>query len=117
MSDKKTFKISGLTPMTKGELTENDLFLVSDADDPKTNSQFTTKSLSYSTLSSAVVDATAKSKAVKDEIKDEVKYQLENNIQKYAPIQTWYEKGSDAPAELEVEDGTIILSCGAASAD
>ncbi len=86
MSGPKPFKISDLPKMEKKDLTTSDLFLVSDAVDAARNATYTSKGITFGTLSSSIATSVGKSEEVKKDVENTVKTEMTNKIEQYAPI-------------------------------
>ena len=127
MSNVKPFKLSQLSgdmQMKEGDLTSEDLFLVSDIKDNRGNEINQSKSLRFDTLQNKIVKNMAPevaeglkddvTKQVTDEVKptiqievnNSVKNELTNNIQSYATIQQYVEI-------VETEQSPhLLIDCG-----
>ena len=109
MSNYKPFKITDLTPLTQNELDSKDLFLISDYDGKP---QYTSRSLSYETLSSKISNG----------ISENVKTDIQENIETYAPIQQWestsgVKNASNIPELASEFENDFIIDCGNSEGD
>ena len=84
MSDeKKVFKISDLSAMSKDDISDNDLLMVSDTDDRKSNRKYVSKKLTIGTLSAALQSGISNTIAGKtaSQISAEVQQNVQNNVE------------------------------------
>lgn len=103
---KKVFKISDLQQMLSSDISHNDLIMVSDATDPKSNKNYVSKKLSIGMLKQALTGEITQT--VSKDITPEVTETVQTNV----------EKTIDNTVEVKVDNSLnavlSALNCGGA---